>query len=430
MRVVGRRELVLFAALLCAPVASWAQEMDEFFDDSVVHDIHITINSKDWAALKEKYKENIFYPVKLQWRNVTVANVGIRSRGLGSRSDRKPGLKFDCDYYTPDQTCWGLKSFVFDNVVQDSSMLKERLSMALFRRLGIPAPREAHARLFVNNVYSGLYVIVEAVDKGFLGRSFGEDSHGGVENDGYLFEYKWVKEYRFEYLGSNLDEYKIFDPKTNEKKAAAQIWGPLEDMIQAINESPDSTFVRDVSPFIDLGLFAKHLAIETYLAEADGILGYAGLNNFYMYRFEDSNRFQFLPWDKDNTFDAWDLWILRNVNENVLARRTLNVQEYRNRFFDTLLEAALSADEQEEVEESEGEDEEDDKDKKKDGPGWLEREITRQYNQIRTLARSDTFKPHSNDEFEEAYERLLEFARSRSNYVREKVEEQRPSDRR
>jgi spore coat protein H len=308
MRVLRLRALMLVAALLCVP-AAWAQEgedeppeMDKFFDDSSVHDIRITINSKDWAALKQNFKENTYYPVTVQWRDHTIRNSGIRSRGLGSRSATKPGLRVDCDRYAVDQLCWGLKSFVLDNVTQDASMIKERLSMAMFRRLGIPAPREAAARLYINNVYSGLYVIVETIDKGFLGRSFGEDNHGGVENDGYLYEYDWVKEYRFDYLGSNLDEYKIFDPKTNENKAATQIWGPVEDMIQAINESPDSTFVRDVSPFLDLGKFAEYLAAEMFLAEDDGILGYAGLNNFYIYRFEDSDRFQFLPWDKDNTF--------------------------------------------------------------------------------------------------------------------------------
>ncbi len=425
MRVLRIRELMLLAAFVCLPVLSSAQESDEFFDDSVVHDIRITINSRDWAALKQNFKENIYYPITLQWRGVIVRNVGIRSRGLGSRSASKPGLRVDIDRYAADQTFVGLKSFVLDNLVQDSSMLKERLSMALFRRLGMPAPREAHARLLVNNTYAGMYAIVEAIDKGFLGRNLGEDNHGGVENDGYLYEYDWVKDYRFEYLGDNLDEYKIFDPKTNEKKADAQIWGPLEDMIQTMNEAPDSIFVREMTPFLDLGHFAKFIAVENFLAEDDGVLGYAGLNNFYVYRFEDSNRFQFLPWDKDNTFVSPELWIFHNVNENVLARRTLNIEEYRNRFLDTLLEAAQSADEPEQTEESE-ESDDGDSAEASDGPGWLEREVTRQYNQIRTFARSDTFKPYSNNEFEEAYQRLLEFARSRSGYVREKVNEVRP----
>jgi spore coat protein CotH len=416
MRSVNARALALIAALLL-PTGAAAQSMDEFFDDSIVRDLRLTINSRDWTALKENFRENIYYPCALEWEGTTVRNVGIRSRGLGSRSNVKPGLRVDLDRYAVDQTFAGMKSFVLDNLVQDKSMLKERLTMAVFRRLGLPAPREAHARLFINNQYVGLYAVVETIDKGFLARSFGQDSEGRVENDGYLFEYDYVRDYRFEYLGSNLDEYKIFDPKTNENKAAAQIWGPIEDMIQVMNEAPNATFARDMEPFLDLGLFARHIAIESFLAEDDGILGYAGLNNFYLYRFENSTRTQFLAWDKDNTFLSVDFPIMRGVNENVLARRTLEVTEYRNRFLDTLLEVAMSVDEKEAVDTGEGEGEE-----AAATPGWLEREVTRQYEQIRALARSDTFKPNSNDEFEEAYLHLLEFARNRSAYVRSEVE--------
>ena len=408
----------LLAVLVCLAAPAAAQVMDEFFDDGVVHDIRLTINSKDWSALKSNFKENIYYPCSMQWRNVTVQNVGIRSRGLGSRSGTKPGLRVDIDRYSVDQTFVGLKSFVLDNLVQDPSMLRERLAMAFFRRMGFPAPREAHARLYVNNQFVGVYAIVETIDKGFLARNLGADSEGKVENDGYLFEYKYTEDYRFEYRGSNLDEYKFFEPKTHENGAAAQIWGPIEDMIQAMNQSPDSTFVRDMGDYLDLGLFSRHIAIESFLAEDDGILGYAGLNNFYFYRFEHTKRSRFLPWDKDNTFHSNDLPIMKGVNENVLARRTLNVRDFRDTFLDTLMNSADSADEPEMEEDEDG----NQKPKNKDGgPGWLEREITRQYNQIRTFARSDTFKPYSNNEFEDAYQMLLEFARNRASFVRDEV---------
>jgi hypothetical protein len=34
--------------------------------------------------------------------------------------------------------------------------MRERVSMLFFRRLGLKAEREAHARLFINNSYVGL----------------------------------------------------------------------------------------------------------------------------------------------------------------------------------------------------------------------------------------------------------------------------------
>src|SRR5262245_3296877 len=420
---VGIRAVLIPIALLLALVTARparAQSMDEFFDDSVVHEVRLSLNSKDWAALKQNFRENIYYPATLKWRDVTVYNVGIRSRGLGSRNPVKPGLRVDMDKYNVDQTFLGLKSFVLDNLTQDPSMLRERLSMAFFRRLGLPAPREAHARLLINDQPAGVYALVETIDKGFLGRSFGADGHGGTENDGYLFEYGYQKEYRFEYPGSNLDEYKMFKPKTHEKDADATIYGPIEDMVQAVNETPAAIFNREVSNYLDLSKFAAHLAIENFLAEDDGILGYAGMNNFYLYRFEDSKRSQFLAWDKDNTFHSVDFPIMNRVGENVLARRTLAESQYKNAYLNTLLDAAASA------MEPDAEAAEDKSDKDKESlPGWLEREVRRQYDQIRSLARSDTFKPYSNEDFESSIEGLLTFARERARFVKDRVSEQR-----
>jgi hypothetical protein len=414
---------------LLAPAGAAAQDepspSDRFFDDSAVRDIRLTLNSRDWNALRQNFTENTYYPAALLWEGITIRNVGIRSRGLGSRSGTKPGLRVDCDRYQAAQICFGLKSFVLDNVVQDPSMLKERVTMQFLRRMGMPAPRETHVRLFVNNTFAGLYVAVESIDKTFLSRTFGADNHGGVENDGYLFEYDWTEPYFFEFRGDDLEAYRMFDPKTHENDAAAKIWGPLREMVKTVNQANDSLFQRDASTFLDLGLFARHIALENFIGEWDGVLGYAGMNNFYIYRFEDTTRFQFLTWDKDNTFYAIDYPILQGVNENVLARRTLALPQYLNAYLDTLLDAAASAEEPDPDAER-GRDE--------DGnplptPGWLEREILRQYAQIRTFARSDTFKPHSNDDFEAAVQHLLDFARQRSTFVRAEVEARRGSRR-
>ena len=188
-----------------------------------------------------------------------------------------------------------------------------------------------------------------------------------------------------------------------------------------MNQAPDSTFASDMAKYLDLGLFSKHIALEAFIGEDDGILGYAGLNNFYFYRFEDTTRSQFLVWDKDNTFAAADFPIMRNVNDNVLARRTLNLPEQRNYYLDTLLAAALSIDEldaETAVLDENG--------NPTRGRGGWSGKSPASTTRFRTFAQSDTFKPYSNQEFEEAYQRLLEFARNRSAYVRDEVKAIRP----
>ena len=49
-----------------------------------------------------------------------------------------------------------------------------RTTMAFFERMGEPAPRQSFCRLYINNVYHGVYAIVESVDSDFLARTLDE----------------------------------------------------------------------------------------------------------------------------------------------------------------------------------------------------------------------------------------------------------------
>ena len=143
------------------------------------------IYPEDWSESPTHYLQNTWYLAELYWRGLTAANIGVRSRGLGSRSSVKPGLTVKFNRYV-DQQFLGLTELVLDNSLQDPSFLRERLSMLLFRRMGIAAPREAYVRLYVNDEYAGLYSMVEAIDSQFLMRNFGEES-------GTLHEYHWME---------------------------------------------------------------------------------------------------------------------------------------------------------------------------------------------------------------------------------------------
>src|SRR5262249_61632449 len=133
------------------------------------------------ASLHVNYLSNEYYPVNFVWRDKSLQGVGIRSRGTGSRSGIKPGLRIDFDRWATDQKFLGLKSVILRNQTQDPSNLRERLSMLFFRRMGLKAERQAHARLFFGNEYAGLYTIVESADKVFLKKNYGEDTNNLYE---------------------------------------------------------------------------------------------------------------------------------------------------------------------------------------------------------------------------------------------------------
>ena len=287
MRSTPPLPLTLLAAVavtLALTVPARAQQVPadaaDLFDDSQLQEIRLVVNPRDWADLKASFQLNTYYPAHFVWRGQTVSNVGIRSRGTGSRSGVKPGLRVDFNRFDPSQHFLGLKSVVLRNNVQDPSQLHERLAMRLFTQLGLPAPREAHARLYVNDEYAGLYTVVEAIDKAFLADRFGQDG-------GYLYEYDYDPAdppYRFEYRGPQPSLYspKPFKPVTHEMDPDPQ---PLANLARAIAETPDADFVRVLSGYLDLERFAAHVAVEAFLTDTDGVLGDWGMNNFYLYRF-------------------------------------------------------------------------------------------------------------------------------------------------
>jgi hypothetical protein len=403
---------ILCIALLAAasPGVAAAQTADEFFGDLELGELRLFLHQRDWDDLRQRFTENTYYPADVHWNGVVVRNVGIRSRGAGSRDGLKPGLRVDVDHYAAAQEFLGLKSFVLDNAKTDASSIRERVAMKFLARMGIHAPRERHVVLYVNNEFAGIYAVVESIDKRFLARVYGGEQER-VENDGYLFEYRFQFPYYFAHLGDDLGPYALlFEPRTREHAAPVDLWGPFEELTRRIQENSADGIVAALAPYLDVPRFIRYLAAEMFLAEFDGVLGHWGLNNFYVYRLERTTQAHFLPWDRDQTFRAANQSIWWNVETNELVRRLLEVPEMRHLYLDTLMEAAiLAATPASGSAAADGSAE--------NAPGWLEEEIARQAAQIRDPAKGDPFRRLPAGAFDDEVDRLLEFARARSRFV-------------
>jgi spore coat protein H len=392
--------LTAFAMLFSGRLA--AQTSDDLFNPAVLQRLDLWLNEDDWAKLKAAFQENNYYPAEMTWNGTTVYNIGIRSRGLGSRSSTKPGLRVDFDRYRGGQHFLGLKSLVLDNLTQDRTGIKETAAMRFFTRLGIIAPRETHTRLYVNGRYAGLYGLVESVDKTMMGRVFGSIGDN-VQNDGYLFEYNYVlgSPWRFTYEGSDLAPYKArFDIKTNESHAESAIWGPIEELVRLVNNTSPPLFEQTIAPRLDLPAFVRYISAQNFIAQNDGFNGYDGMNNFYFYRLENSPQHVFIAWDEDVAFLQPDFGITTRNEENVLTRKTLELPAYQSQYLSVLSEAASSASD------------------------WLRPEMQRQFDMINEAMLADTNKPYTNAEYMSDRESLLAFPDARITYVRCEVAKQ------
>lgn len=383
--------------MLCLRVsASQAQTADDLFTSQTIQRLDLWVNSTDWAKLKADFQVNTYYPADVVWSGQTVRNVGIRSRGRGSRSGNKPGLRVDLDHYSTGQTFLGLKSFVLDNLTQDASGIHETVAAGFYARLGVPVSREIHTRLYVNNEYAGLYAIVEAVDKDLLARVFGAID-GNVQNDGYLYEFKYQDDWRFTNLGSDLEPYKLrFEPKTHESKSDEEKYRLIETLVRQINDTPVERVTDTIGGLLDIPAFVRFLAAQSFLAETDGFVGAYGINNLYLYRLEDQNRHTVIVWDADNTFWGPEFSLDLAWAGNVLADKLMAVPEYRALY---LAEAARA------VELAEADD-------------WLNTEIIRQAQRIDQAMKEDPLKPFSQEAYEGSLGVMLGFARARIAFVK------------
>lgn len=368
-----------------------AQTAADLFDASTLHEIRLFLNSRDLAELRERYTENIHFPADLVWRNTRVRNVAVRSRGFGSRNPTKLGLLVDFERYTTGQTFLGLKSLVLDNAWQDASFIREQTAMALFNRMGLPAPRESFGRLFINNELQGLYVIVENIDTSFLNRVFGGST-------GYLFEYHWQFHWEGEYLGDGLAAYEpLFEPRTHELDSETTLYSPIRDLFREINVPPDAVWRDRVSQYIDLDQYIRFLATEVFLAEYDGWAGNWGMNNFYLYRPPAGTGHQVLPWDRDHAMIGQiDSSIFLHLDLSILPMQLLTFSDLKSRYLEMLEKCASMATEN----------------------GWFETAVAQSSALITDAVHEDTFKQVFEDKtFESEVAFLKEFAASRPAYV-------------
>jgi spore coat protein CotH len=384
---------------LIDPANAGAQTAADLFNRDAVQEIRLFINSRDLDQLRTRFREDIYYVVDFQWRHMRIRNAAVRSRGGASRSPSKPALRIDFNRYTTGQRFLGLKSLVLDNLWQHGSFVAESTAMALFERMGQPAPRESFCRLYINNVYHGLYAIVEAVDTDFVTRTLDQ-------KDGYLFSYQLQERFYGDYLGDELIEYKRrFQAQSHELESDAILYAPIRDLFREVNHPEDGVWRDRVEQYLDLRQFVTHVAIENFLAEDDGILGAFSMNNFYLYRHANTSRHRLLVWDKDSTFAFADFPIFRNAEQNVIFRRAIAYRDLLETYLDVLEQCARAAAEDD----------------------WLEREITRAAALVAPHVRADGRKPFSSEDFDQAVVLLQEFARARSTFVLREVENARRS---
>ena len=149
------------------------------FDTSKVHTIDIVMD--DWDSFIENCENEEYAACSLVIDGENYGDVGIRAKGntslstVASMNSDRYSFKIEFDQYDSTKSYHGLDKLSLNNLIQDSTMMKDYLTYQMMREFGAAAPLCSYAYITVNGEDWGLYLAVEAIEDSFLQRNYSSD---------------------------------------------------------------------------------------------------------------------------------------------------------------------------------------------------------------------------------------------------------------
>lgn len=351
------RIVFVILSLTISPFALHAQspyrtESAKIFASNIVATIKIEIAPAflDYILNPANAQSDSLFPARFIFQNENIAGdtlepVGFRLRGNTSRTSPKKSFKIDINEYVRGQKFYGLEKLNVNGEHNDPAIMRSRLCWDLFNQAGVPGARTAYAAFYINNEYYGLYVIVEHYDENFILDRFGN-------NDGNLYKclypapltWRGPDQAAYKYMRNSRE--RAYDLEINE---AQDDYADLVSFINFLNNTNDADFSRELEARFNVRAFLKYLAHNTLLGSWDDY--WYLQNNYYLYHNSATDKFEFIPYDYDNTYGIdwvngdWgtrDIYNFGHPSEpRPLVARILNIPAYRN-LYSFYIKQALS----------------------------------------------------------------------------------------
>ena len=196
--------------------------------------------------------------------------------------DGKPGIKIKVDAFVKNQTIFGVKKLILNNMVQEGSAFNQQLTMRLFRAMEVPASRTGYTRLRINDSDYGLYTLIESLDRVSLPRWFESTEHlykGGVPYH-YADLYPW-------------DE-SVFQVETGDKEDRS-------DLMPLLQANVADDWWTEINKVADMQTMVREWAVEQTVGHWDG---YAYNGNNYFLHVDENGLFTMMPWGVDQTWGS------------------------------------------------------------------------------------------------------------------------------
>lgn len=152
---------------------------DKLFDTSKVHTLNIIMD--DWEDFTANCQSENYYACSVEIDDEVYENIAIRGKGntslmqVSSSENDRYSFKIEFDHYNSSNTYHGLDKLCLNNIIQDTTYMKDYLTYQMMADMGVAAPLCSYVYITVNGEDWGLYLAVEGVEESFLERNYGSD---------------------------------------------------------------------------------------------------------------------------------------------------------------------------------------------------------------------------------------------------------------
>ena len=323
------------------------------FCDTSLARIEITASQSVWNGLQASTPTTVEGSVTVRFRHgdidVTVTNVGISARGNTSLTKYPRSFTISFNSFVPGQDLFGIEKLNLNSEANDPAMARSKLCFDIAQAAGLPSEYANHVATVIigpNNHRSGPNGVffdavlnnTQPVDDVFVKQRFA-NTRGNL----YKCTYSGSGPANLTYKGPTGSSYSGLS--TYELKYQGSSDGSFNDLaefINIINNTPSNSFPTVIRKYFEVDDFLKRLAIDVLTANWDGHWG--NWNNFYLYQDPGSGKWNYIPYDLDNTFGIewitpssghWstqDMYNWGKSSNTPLVTRILSVTEFRNRY--------------------------------------------------------------------------------------------------
>jgi spore coat protein CotH len=301
-----------------------------FIIDSI-HEIRLTFDQPNfWDTLIHEYDikhgetEESVTPIiaSMTFDGKELDSIGVKLKSNFSYSiptSKKP-IKLDFNAFVKGQRFDSLTALNLSNEFPDHSMLRNTVAYKILREAGVVAPRTSFAKVWLNEKYQGLYVLIEQVDKAFITDHFHRAGAELVKATSSPLYYQDL---------DTMSYYRNFEIKVKDQPAS---WARLIDFGRSVNKTTAKNFIDSIGPIFDLHGYIKVLAADILFNNWDS---YFYGQNYYLLWDSVKAKYFFIPWDYNLALNAYEVSggnfdILPGGDEQHLFSLPLPVKVFEN----------------------------------------------------------------------------------------------------